>query len=244
MAEPVVRIVWRDPHLLVLDKPPRLPTTAPDGGPCLVAIANRLDPDAPRMHPTSRLDAETSGVVVFARTQRATRALIDARRHGTYRRVYVALVAGRVEPAAGTWSWPIARDPSDPRKRTAADEGEGARAAGAQDAASEYVVAAATPTASVLHVRPRTGRTHQIRVHAARAGVSLLGDVHYGGPRRCVLADGSVVTARRVMLHCAAVAVPHPVSGDRMVFRSEAPADLSKVWTDLGGDPSALEADP
>lgn len=236
-----VRVLHRDAHLLVLSKPPWLATTAPDGGPCLVTVARELDPDAPRVHPSSRLDTETSGVVVFARTRRATRALLEARRRAAYRRVYLAVASGRPEPDPGAWRWSIARDPRDPRKRQAAPEGtaEGKRVLPAE---SLYRVAACAAGACVVHVRPQTGRTHQIRVHAAAAGVPLLGDVYYGGPRRTVLADGRVVTARRVMLHCAAVAVPDPVTGAPHVFRAEVPDDLRSLWAGLGGAAAALEA--
>ena len=71
-----IAIVHRDAELLVVNKPSGLPTTSPDGGDCLVARVHELDPDAPRLHPTSRLDAEVSGLVTFARTARATEALL------------------------------------------------------------------------------------------------------------------------------------------------------------------------
>lgn len=238
-ADPGVTVLHRDAHLLVLHKPAWLPTTAPDDGPCLVTEARGLDPDAPRVHPTSRLDSETTGVVIFARTRRATRALLAARKQGQYRRVYVALAAGNPPDAAGTWTWGIARDRRDPRRRVAVDEGH--RRDDVQHASSEYRVAGRLPSACVLHVWPGTGRTHQIRVHAARAGVPLLGDVYYRGPRRRVLDDGTVVTARRVMLHCAAVGVPHPVDGRSMRFHAAVPADLRNLWHGLGGGDGPLE---
>ncbi|MFW6050111.1 MAG: RluA family pseudouridine synthase [Myxococcota bacterium] len=240
MAEPAVRILHRDDQLLVLYKPPGLPTTAPDGGPCLVNEARALDPQAPRVHPTSRLDAETSGVVVFARTRRATRRLLDARRRGAYRRTYVALAGECPGPSAGTWRWSIARDARDPRRRVARPEGEVSGRA-VQVARSAYRVVEAAGLGCALHVWPETGRTHQIRVHAAQAGAPLLGDVHYGGPRRRVLSDGTVVTARRVMLHCARVSVPSPGSGVGQAFRARAPEDLVAVWEALGGSVASLE---
>lgn len=241
-ADPGVGVLHRDAHLLVLHKPAWLPTTAPDDGRCLVTEARALDPDAPRVHPTSRLDSETTGVVIFARTRRATRALLEARKQGLYRRVYVALTPDCPSDPAGTWTWGIARDRRDPRRRVAVEAGH--RRGDVQHAASEYRVAGRLPSACVLHVWPGTGRTHQIRVHAARAGLPLLGDVYYGGPRRRVLGDGTVVTARRVMLHCAGVTVPHPLDGRSMRFQAAVPDDMRNLWRNLGGDDEPLEARP
>src|SRR5262249_52082411 len=155
--------------------------------------ARDLDPRAPRLHPTSRLDAEVTGLVTFARTERATEALLKARRRGDYRRRYLALAAVAPEPSVGLWPWPIALDPRAPRKRIATS-GERER-----PAETEYRTGVVLPLVTVLHLFPRTGRTHQLRVHASRAGSPLLGDVHYGGVRRVVREDGRVVTVRRVM---------------------------------------------
>ena len=203
-----VRVVHRDAHLLVLIKPPHLPTTAPDEGPCLVKLARELDPEAPRLHPSSRLDAEVTGVVTFARTRRATKALLEARKAGLYRRLYLGLASPGPTPDAGRWDASIALDPRDPRRRRAGD-GEGAR-----QAATRFEVAERRPLVegelALLRLFPETGRTHQLRVHAAAASAPLFGDAPYGGPKRLTLASGRVVSARRVMLHCAEVRDPWP----------------------------------
>jgi RluA family pseudouridine synthase len=228
------RIVHRDAHLLVLAKPAFLPTTSPDGGDCLVARAHALDPDAPRLHPTSRLDREVTGVVTFARTKRATEALLEARRRGAYRRLYVALAASRPEPTEGLWTWPIADHPREKRLR-AAGPGRNAR-----DAETAYRVASASAATVLLHLYPHTGRTHQLRVHAAAAGAPLLGDTDYGGARRVVLEDGRVRTAERVMLHCARVELPHPATGAMLRLEVPIPDELARLFVGTGGDPAAL----
>lgn len=230
----VPRVVHRDEHLLVLEKPALLPTTSPDESDCLFSRARALDPAAPRLHATSRLDSEVTGLVTFARTQRAIDATLEARRRGAYARLYLALSAAAPDPLEGEWTWPIARHPRDRRLRVA---GEGRDP---QAAATRYLVAARASSAVLLHLFPRTGRTHQLRAHAARAGSPLLGDTAYGGARRVVLGDGRVRTADRVMLHCARVELPHPGSGELVVFRCEVPADFAKLWQNLGGDSSAL----
>lgn len=224
-----VRIVHRDEHLLVLYKPPGLPTTSPDGRRCLVERAIELDPGAPRLHPSSRLDAEVSGLVTFARTRRATGALLDARRSHTYVRVYLGLASKVPEPDAGTWDAEIGLDPRDKRLRKAF--GSAPRAA----QTSYRVLERAPEGAAMLELRPQTGRTHQLRVHCAHAGAPLLGDVVYGGPRRVVRPDGRVVTPRRVMLHCTALSIPDVARGaGALELHEPMPEDMQRVWALLG----------
>jgi len=240
MGADAPRVVHADRELLVLEKPAGIPTTTPGDGPSLVALARAIDPDAPQLHPSSRLDAEVTGLVTFARTARANRALLAARAAGRYARCYVALAAGVLESARGEWTDAIAIDPRDPRRRVPLAPGD--RGERGQAARSDWERVAVASAVTLLHVRPRTGRTHQIRVHAAHAGVPLFGDVHYGGPRRVVLGDGRVVTARRVMLHCARIRIPDVVRGGgaELELASEIPADVRRAWSQLGGEASSL----
>lgn len=228
-----VRVVHRDEQLLVLYKPPGLPTTSPDGRGCLVEVAKGLDPRAPRLHPSSRLDAEVSGLVTFARTRRATHALLDARAAGAYGRLYLAVATGAPEPPEGRWEGAVAIDPRDKRRRIVPDASQ--PATGARQAQTDYRVRERAPEgAALLELRPQTGRTHQLRVHAAAAGVALLGDVVYGGPRRLVRPDGRVVTARRVMLHCARLTLPDVARrGGTLTFSEPLPDDMAAVWEAL-----------
>lgn len=237
--EPETRIVHRDDHLLVLDKPPGIPTTSPDRTRCLVDLARELDPKAPNLHPTSRLDAEVSGLVTFARTKRANEALMKARAAGRYRRLYLALAPAAPSPPEGEWRAAIAIDPRDKRKRTAV--GEGVVQPGSREAWTEYETGAVRDAGCVLWLWPRTGRTHQLRVHAAAAGIPLLGDVPYGGARRLVRPDGRVIHVPRVMLHCHALRLPR-IAGDggELVLGSPARDDIMKVWAGIGGVPSEL----
>ncbi|GAB4199261.1 MAG: hypothetical protein OHK0013_09240 [Sandaracinaceae bacterium] len=230
-------MIFRDADYLVVDKPTGIPTTSPDGGDCLAARVRALDPRAERCHPSSRLDAEVSGVVVFARTARGIDALLEARRRGRYSRRYLALasappvLAELADEEDATWRWSIAIDPRDPRKRRALEPGEhGVRE---QDAVTRARLLARAPLAVSLLLRPITGRTHQLRVHAARAGLPLLGDVAYGGARRLVCADGAVLACPRVALHCAVVVVPSP-DGALHAFRAPFPEDLAAVARALG----------
>jgi 23S rRNA-/tRNA-specific pseudouridylate synthase len=241
-----LRILYRDADLLVLFKPAGLPTTSPDGRGCLTEIAARLDPDATRLHASSRLDAEVTGIVTFARTTRAIEGLLAARRDGQYERYYLGLAVGAPSPTAGEFDWPIDRDPRDPRKRVALDHPRAARsgkrsAGTAQEALTRYRVLGSLPSAALLLLSPLTGRTHQLRVHVARAGVPLLGDRHYGGPQRCTLPDGRVVRAGRVMLHCARVRLPNIGDGTRLTLDAPIPDDFRAVWLALGGELDSLD---
>lgn len=211
-----VEIVHRDESLLVLCKPPGLPTTSPSAREAtLVKAAEALDPEAPNLHPSSRLDADVSGLVTFARTPQATRYLLDARERGEYRRAYVGLVSAAPKSAAqaatygvegeeGLFDGPIGLDPRDARKRRVAERGD----LNARPSSTRYRVLARSPHAALLWLEPITGRTHQLRVHLAHAGSPLLGDRPYGGLPRVVLDDGSAYAARRVMLHCFALRLP------------------------------------
>jgi 23S rRNA-/tRNA-specific pseudouridylate synthase len=229
-----IPIVHRDAELLVVNKPSGLPTTSPDGGDCLVSRVRELDPDAPRLHPTSRLDAEVSGLVTFARTARATEALLEARRAHAYGRTYLALVTNAPADDEGRWELPIAVDPRDRRRRLVSfDDPE------KKPSATRFAVRARGEL-SLLALFPETGRTHQLRVHCAHVGSAMFGDVIYGGERRVTRSNGRVVSAKRVMLHCAALDLPNVAGEGRLALAAPVPADFTSVWRSVGGDPSVL----
>ena len=223
-------IVFRDDALLVLSKPSGLPTTSPDEGDCLVKRARALDPDAAQLHPSSRLDAEVTGLVTFARTREANLALLAARKRGAYRRLYLALVTGEPETSAH-WQGAIAIDPRDPRKRRVDPSGK--------PAATRATCVARAGAVSLLALRPETGRTHQLRVHAAHASCPILGDRPYGGEKRVTLDNGRVLTARRVMLHCARVELDDAFDVAHR-FEDPPPEDFRSLWMGVGGSMESL----
>lgn len=239
-VQPRPYIVHRDAHLLVLYKPSGIATTSFGGGACLVRDAQALDPEAAFLHPSSRLDSEVSGLVTFTRTREANRALLAARAAGQYSRCYIALAATAPTPPQGSWDSPIAIDPNDKRRRLAAGAtGPGSRSG--KPALTVYETAGQSQGSAVtLRLRPKTGRTHQLRAHAAAAGSPLLGDRHYGGLTRIALPDGRVLSIRRAMLHCAQVEIPDLARGGRLVLTAETPQDMLALWHALGGDPECL----
>jgi 23S rRNA pseudouridine1911/1915/1917 synthase len=231
-----VRVLFHEADLVAVDKPAGMPTIPDHGGSAhaLVAVAARLlGVSEETLHPTSRLDRGVSGVVVFALSKAAADRLVQARAGGTYERRYVALATRAPAPDHGTWSAPIGRA-RDPRLRMV----------GGRDpvpAETRYrLCALAGPSTAMLAVGPKTGRTHQIRVHASHAGAPLLGDRDYGGPARVTLPTGRVLEPRRVALHAARVVVPG-ARGEPLIAQAPVPAELESLWSALGGDAGAWE---
>jgi 23S rRNA pseudouridine1911/1915/1917 synthase len=228
-VEVVVEILHRDDRFVVVDKPAGI-ATIPDEheaeGSLVWRTARALGVAPESLHVTSRLDRGVSGVVVFARTERAREQLQNARNSGRYFRQYAAIASKSPTPPEGSWDAPIGRA-RDPKKRMV-----GGREA--QSASTRYRVVAAAARGAVLSVEPVTGRTHQIRVHASHAGAPLLGDRDYGGSRTLVLPTGKVLALERVALHCARVAVKGLVD-----VRAPIPSALRECWLALGGDDAA-----
>jgi 23S rRNA pseudouridine1911/1915/1917 synthase len=228
-------IIHRDADLLIVLKPPGLPTTSPSAiDPCLVRWVEDQFPNL-HAHPTSRLDSPVSGLVTFALNKAANQRLLEARRAGTYERLYLGITLHELDAEEGVWIWPISLDPKRAKRRVAGP-GHGER-----NARTRYEVGAIAPYASLLRLIPETGRTHQLRVHAAKAGAPLFGDHVYEGERRLALSDGAVVTARRVMLHC--VRVGFPWASGFVRFEAPVPPDMERVWLALGGRSSDLRCD-
>jgi 23S rRNA-/tRNA-specific pseudouridylate synthase len=247
-AVPNVTILVRENDLVAVSKPAGIPTIPDHAGAshALVArVARELGLPVSRLHPTSRLDREVSGVVVIALSASAAQRLKRAREEGSYTRRYVALAERAPKANQGVWDAAIGRA-KDPRHRAAFRKGDtaGGGRAPASAHAERSPLAARTlyrtieqlPCgAALLAVSPITGRTHQIRVHASDAGAPLLGDKTYGGPSRITLPSGQVLPLSRIALHAARVEVPG--------LRADAPipADLVDLWVTLGGDPNAWD---
>lgn len=230
-----VRTIFEDADVLVVDKPASFVTIAElrgKGRALLDHLASAREIPADRLHATSRLDLGVSGVVTFAKSARAREGLSALRREGRYGRAYLAVARGTIATREGTWSEAIGR----------AEDGKHRRVDG-RDAApstSLFRVIAVTPDAraSLLLLRPETGRTHQLRVHAAHAGLPLYGDRAYGPAQPIVAPDGRVLTFERVALHCVRVTFGAPLA---RAFESPPPPALSSLWAELGGASAAWE---
>lgn len=232
-----VVVLYRNEHVLVVEKPAGMPTIA-DGrsraGSLLTEAARVTGLPEERLHPTSRLDRDVSGVVTFALSPRARDELARAREAGRYGRRYVALAAGAPTPREGTCDAPIGPG-RDPRHRRVDPKGEPSR--------SRYAVVAEAPEGkprvALLALGPETGRTHQLRVHTSHLGAPLLGDTTYGGPSRLALTNGKILGFSRIMLHCAEVRLV--VRGEALELVSHVPDVLRSTWASLGGGEGAWD---
>jgi 23S rRNA pseudouridine1911/1915/1917 synthase len=171
-----------------------------------------------------RIDRETSGLLVFARTVPAGRILAEQFRQHTTQRKYLALAVGRV--GKGTIISSLVRDRGDGR-RGSADDGKGKHALThvqpCEHFGNEY---------TLVQCRLETGRTHQIRIHLAESGHPICGERVYTAPRGSTLKDQSL--APRVALHAAELGFVHPVTGEEICFESPLPKDFKDVLKRLG----------
>lgn len=213
-------IAYEDEHLMVVDKPAGVvvhPARGHRTGTLSQALAGRsAGGESDRAGIVHRLDRDTSGLLVVARTDdvhRALKSLLSSRRMS---REYVALVDGHPPARSGTIDAPIGRDRRD-RLRVSLQTNS------PRVALTHFEVRQRLPSASLLAVRLETGRTHQIRVHLAAIGYPVSGDPLYGTAGRFGLV--------RQFLHAERLAFPHPVTGQPIDVRSPLPEDLEAALT-------------
>lgn len=185
-------------------------------------IAGVGDPARPGI--VHRLDRDTSGLMVVARSQRAYDALVDALARRQVERAYVALVWGRLDATRGIIDAPIARSQSRRTRMAVRDRGQEARTA--FEVKQEYPA----PEVSLLECRLETGRTHQIRVHLSAIGHPVVGDAAYGGAR-------SSLVLERPFLHAIRLAFDHPVTGARTELEDPLPSELATILASLEARP-------
>lgn len=216
-----LRVVHVDEALAVVDKPAGLVVhPAPSHtGPTLVSELGDLlggGEEADRPGIVHRLDKGTSGLLVVARGDEAHAALQAQVQRREVERIYLALARGHLASRTGTIDAPIGRA-SRQRHRMAVS------GAASREARTHFEVIELLPAETYLEARLETGRTHQIRAHFAAIGHPLTGDATYGGELKYGL--------ERQFLHAHRLAFTHPVSGKRLSFVSELPADLTAALT-------------
>ena len=227
-AEPIaLAIVYEDDALIVVDKPPGL-VVHPGAGNRSGTLQNALLHHAPKLASVPRagivhrLDKETSGLLVVAKTITAQTALVRQLAAHTVKRQYLALAAGDIA-RGGTVDAPIGRHPTRRTTMAIVATGKAAR--------THYEVVERFGVATLLSCRLETGRTHQIRVHLASLGHPLIGDPAYG--RR-----GPIAFARQA-LHAARLGLMHPVTGKECEWNSPLPSDFATLL-DMLRDQSRL----
>ncbi len=224
-AKPEIPILFEDADILIVNKPAGIyvhPSPGHEEGaltdflvahcPSMATVGSRTRPGV-----VHRLDADTSGVMVFAKTPRAYTALrLAFESHTHVEKTYLAVLHGAPKTKTGTLETTIGKKPWDPR-RMAVNVPDGRRAV------THWTVLARRGGVSLVEFRIETGRTHQIRVHAAHLGCPLVGDALYGD----AVKDRRLrVKPTRQLLHAVELSFPHPLTGKRQTFSAEPPPDL------------------
>jgi 23S rRNA pseudouridine1911/1915/1917 synthase len=211
-----LRIAYEDEHLMVVDKPAGVvvhPAAGHTTGTLVHGVLAHGASGGEQGRPgiVHRLDRDTSGLLVVARSDEAHRRLKDMARRRELERTYLALVRGRPRSRAGRIDAAIGRDRRDPTRQSLTTDTP-------RNAVTYFELVEQLGEHALLRVRLETGRTHQIRVHLAAIGLPVLGDAVYGAPDPVL---------GRQFLHAARLAFTHPFTGERVEIESPLPADLA-----------------
>jgi len=214
-----LKIIYEDQDLLVIDKPAGL-TVHPAPGHYTHTLANAILAHVPEIESggsdrpgiVHRLDKDTSGLIVVAKNTAAHMKLADQFKNRLVSKTYLALVRGRLSPEQGIIEANIGRNPKDRKQMAIVSHGREAR--------TEYQVIRYLNNFSLVEVKPKTGRTHQIRVHLAAIGYPIAGDTVYG-----IKTD----FLTRQFLHACKLCFRIPSTGEYREFKSELPQDLAQA---------------
>jgi len=238
LPEPIpLSVICEDPHIIVVNKPPGL-VVHPAPGNYTGTLVNALlyhygslpsrnagadGGEQARAGIVHRLDKDTSGVLVVARTQEALRSLTMQFKNRVVKKRYVALVAGVIKKGSGTIEVGLGRHVKE-RKKISTHTHH------AREAVTSFTVKERYKNATLVEVEIKTGRTHQIRVHMAHIGHPVLGDHVYGGGKSTQF-GASIIT--RQMLHAETLSFLHPATGNPLSFTAPLPADMAEVIAKL-----------
>lgn len=230
-------IAHEDAHLVVVDKPAGLvvhPAAGNLDGTLVNALLHHCGGSlsgiggVARPGIVHRIDKDTSGLIVVAKTDAAHEGLARQFKDHSIERRYLAIVSGRPAPPSGTVDTWIGRSERNRKKMAVQRDGRGKRAI------THYRVEEPLNGAALVECRLETGRTHQVRVHMSHIGHPLLGDPVYGGGGKGKLKDVlAKLSFRRQALHAASLGFIHPVTGERLRFESAPPADMQELLSRL-----------
>jgi len=248
-------ILFEDADIIAVNKPAGMTVHAGAGnasGTMVNALLGRGQSlsqlgDALRPGIVHRLDKETSGVILVAKTDSAHARLGEAFRQRTVNKTYVALVQGSFDTTSGRIELAIGRDPIK-RVRMAAEQKtyRGAKIANSREARTDWRTLLKIDATTLLEVQLHTGRTHQIRVHFSALKHPVVGDTLYGAATQLRVGDISLPPLGRNFLHAAKIVFSHPRTGERMELRAPLPVELRDFLYTLaktaGGDPAKIDA--
>jgi len=251
-------VLWRDEHIIALNKPPGLPSQGGSGQgdrhvDGLTAALMFGYKDRPKL--VHRLDKDTSGVLLLARTDRIARSLSEAFRHRLTRKIYWAAVAGVPSPRMGSIKYGLVKAPGRGRggegeKMMTVHPSAVASTEGAKRAHTDFAVldALGSRTAWVAMV-PVTGRTHQLRAHMAGIGHPIVGDGKYGGSGQENPGDGwgaqlGGEISRKLHLHAWMIRFEHPITKKLITVTAPLPDHMVRTWKTLGWSENDVPEDP
>ncbi len=240
-------VMWKDEHIIALNKPPGLASQGGSGqgdrhvdglSPALMFGYK----ERPKL--VHRLDQDTSGVLLLARTDRVARGLSEALRHRNVRKIYWAAVAGVPSPRAGTIRFGLVKEGGRGNEKMRAVHPRDVESTpGAKRAMTEFAtIENAGGRLSWVAMQPVTGRTHQLRAHMAELGHPILGDGKYGGSAQENLGDGWGAgvggdLSRKLHLHARTLIVEHPVTKALLTLTAPLPPHMQQTWDYLGWRP-------
>ena len=220
-------VLHMDDDVLAIDKPPGLPVQGGTGSTRHVdgALDGLRFGSDQRPKLVHRLDKDTSGVLLLARTRQAARWLTQAFRHQSARKTYWGIALGELRPRLGTVDLPIAKLPGRAGEKMAIDREVGQRSI------TDYgIVDQLGNRAAWVALRPRTGRTHQLRVHMMALGTPILGDGKYGGEKAFLEAEG---LSRKLHLHARSIRIERP-DGTWLSVEAPLPEHMARSWEFFG----------
>lgn len=249
-------VLWKDEHMIILNKPPGLPSQGGSGlGDRHVdGLTEALKfgyKDKPKL--VHRLDKDTSGLLMLARTDRVARALSEALRHRAARKIYWAVVAGVPNPRRGSIKYGLEKAPGgrgEGERMLCVHPAKMAEHPEAKRAQTDYFTLWFLGTRlSWMALEPVTGRTHQLRAHMAELGHPIIGDSKYGPTGTDNPGDGWGASiggdiSRKLHLHARSLTIEHPITKEILTFTAPLPDHMARTWKALDWKEKDVPADP